>query len=147
MRVQPKGRQPLLEILERHEVLYVVIGGAAAEARGWKGRTIDIDIVPSADPANLDRLATALNELDAKIAIGPSSPAGLAVPGGFDRKLLSTNTIWNLLTLYGPLDVTFKPSGTYRGYSSCGGSRRGVPLSALSGSPAGAARIPSRWRK
>jgi hypothetical protein len=109
---QEPGRQSVLQTLDRHQVRYVVIGGVAAEARGWRGRTIDIDIVPAPEPENLDRLAAALNELDAKIAVGISEPDGLPVPGGFDRRLLATNTIWNLTTPHGPLDLTFKPSGT-----------------------------------
>jgi len=106
------GRQPLLQAFDRHQVRYIVIGGVAAEVRGWRGRTIDIDIVPAPEPENLDRLAAALNELDARIAVGPGEPDGLAVPGGFDRRLLATNSVWNLTTPHGPLDLTFKPSGT-----------------------------------
>jgi hypothetical protein len=54
-------------------VRYVVIGGAAAEARGWRGRSLDIDVVPAPDESNLDRLAVALNELDARLAVGRAS--------------------------------------------------------------------------
>jgi hypothetical protein len=105
-------RQGVLEIMERHGVRYVVIGGAAAEARGWRGRSLDIDVVPAPDESNLDRLAAALNELDARLAVGAGEPDGVTVPGGFDARLLITNTVWNLLTSYGPLDLTFKPAGT-----------------------------------
>ncbi len=105
-------RQGLLEILERHEVHYVVIGGAAAEARGWRGRSLDIDVVPAPDRGNLDRLGAALNELDARLAVGAAEPEGVAVPGGFDARLLVTNAVWNLLTSCGPLDLTFQPAGT-----------------------------------
>ncbi|HYB22739.1 MAG TPA: hypothetical protein VED41_03005 [Solirubrobacteraceae bacterium] len=106
------GREPLLAALERHRVGYIVIGGAAAEARGWRGRTVDIDIVPSPDVENLDRLAAALNELGARIAVGPDEPGGLPAPGGFDRDLLASSAIWNLTTPHGLLDIAFKPSGT-----------------------------------
>ena len=105
-------RQGVLKTLERHGVRYVVIGGAAAEARGWRGRSLDIDVVPATDESNLDRLAVALNELDARLAVGAGEPDGVTVPGGFDARLLATNTVWNLLTSHGPLDLTFKPSGT-----------------------------------
>jgi hypothetical protein len=106
------GRETLFATLERHGVRYIVIGGAAAEARGWRGRTVDVDIVPSPDAENLDRLAVALNELPARIVVGPGEPEGLAAPGGFDRRLLATSTVWNLSTPHGPLDLAFKPSGT-----------------------------------
>lgn len=106
------GRETLFATLGRHGVRYVVIGGAAAEARGWRGRTVDVDIVPSPDVENLDRLAATLNELQARIVVGPGEPDGLAAPGGFDRRLLATSTVWNLTTPHGPLDLAFKPSGT-----------------------------------
>ena len=71
---------------------------------------------PAQHPANLDRLAAALNELQARIAVGPWEPEGLAAPGGFDGELLAASTVWNLTTPHGPLDLAFKPSGT-DGYS------------------------------
>lgn len=33
------GRQTIIETLERHDVRYVVIGGAAAQAHGWTEQT------------------------------------------------------------------------------------------------------------
>ncbi len=121
------ARTTLLGTLERHEVRYIVIGGAAAEARGWRGRTLDIDVVPASDPANLDRLADALNELGARIAGATDAPDGLEVPGGFDRRLLASNSIWNLTTTHGPLDITFKPSGT-NGYDDLVGQATLLPI-------------------
>jgi predicted nucleotidyltransferase len=59
------GRQAILETFERHDVRYVVIGGAAAQARGWSEPTDDIDVTPERSEANLARLADALHELDA----------------------------------------------------------------------------------
>ncbi|MGD0451980.1 MAG: hypothetical protein ABSB69_00140 [Solirubrobacteraceae bacterium] len=106
------ARTSLFGVLERLAVHYIVIGGAAAEARGWRGRTLDVDVVPASDPQNLDRLASALNELDARMAGVSDAPDGLRVPGGFDRRLLASSTVWNLTTAHGPLDITFKPSGT-----------------------------------
>jgi len=46
------GRQRIIEILGRHRVDFIVIGGAASQSRGWKGRTQDIDVTPARDPAN-----------------------------------------------------------------------------------------------
>ncbi len=105
-------RQGILEALERCGVRYVVIGGAAAEARGWRGRSLDIDVVPAPDESNLARLAAAPDELGARIAAGAGEPEGVEVPGGFDARLLMTNAVWNLLTSSGPLDLTFRPDGT-----------------------------------
>jgi hypothetical protein len=57
------GREAILETLERHGVEYVVIGGAAAQARGWPRLTNDIDVTPERSKENLSRLAGALEEL------------------------------------------------------------------------------------
>lgn len=105
-------RQAIIEALERNEVNYLVIGAAAAEALGWSGRSEDIDIVPEVSEANLSRLAKALNELDAKLIGDPAFPDGVDVPSGFDRRLLATKQVWNLITSHGQLDITTHPSGT-----------------------------------
>lgn len=111
-RRQRTGRDELLAALQRNQVRFILIGGAAAEARGWRGRTVDVDIVPQPDRENLDRLAVALNELEARLAVGPVEPEGLPVPHGFDARLLASNLVWNLITPHGPLDLAFRPSGT-----------------------------------
>jgi hypothetical protein len=56
----------IVTVLARHDVRFVVIGGLAATIHGAGWPTEDIDIV--ADPAeeNLERLALALAELDAR---------------------------------------------------------------------------------
>jgi hypothetical protein len=59
------GREAILQALERHEVQYVVIGGAAAQARGWTEETDDLDVTPERSEGNLSRLAAAVEELDA----------------------------------------------------------------------------------
>jgi hypothetical protein len=50
----PEGTdKAILVALERHQVLYVVIGGAAAQARGWPEPTDDIDVTPERFEGNL----------------------------------------------------------------------------------------------
>lgn len=44
------GRQRILESLDRHDVSYVVIGGVAAQSRGWPDVTQDIYVTPARDP-------------------------------------------------------------------------------------------------
>ncbi len=56
------GREAILRALESHDVLYVVIGGAAAQSRGWPERTDDLDVTPEPSPGNLSRLAAAVEE-------------------------------------------------------------------------------------
>jgi hypothetical protein len=55
------GRGELLKALVRHEVKFVVIGGAAIQSHGRRYVTEDIDVTPDTDASNLQRLADALN--------------------------------------------------------------------------------------
>ena len=54
----------LLELLREEGVDFVVIGGVAVAAHGFVRGTEDLDLVPDPDPANLQRLASALDRLD-----------------------------------------------------------------------------------
>lgn len=66
-----RKRQPpfdplgLLATLERHRVVFVVIGGLARVIQGTDELTRGVDIVPSTKPDNLRRLASALDEIGA----------------------------------------------------------------------------------
>lgn len=104
----------IFRILAAHDVAYVVIGGIAATLHGSNLRTGDLDICPSRDAANLDRLAQALVELAARIR-APGAPDGL--PFHADGASLARVEILNLVTRHGDFDLTFVPSGT-EGYSS-----------------------------
>ena len=66
----------LLEVLDRHKVAYVLIGGLAAVYHGSPFPTEDADITPKTDRVNLARLAAALADLDARIRT-ESRPDGL----------------------------------------------------------------------
>ena len=52
-------------ILNEEGVDYVVIGGFAAVVHGSSLPTRDIDLLPSRNPSNLDRLARALKRMNA----------------------------------------------------------------------------------
>ncbi len=96
--------------LERHGVRYIVIGGLAATLHGSPLATTDADICPARDHDNLDRLATALRELRARIRTS-GVPEGLAF--ACDATFLSRiETALNLTTRYGDLDLSIVPSGT-----------------------------------
>jgi len=49
------GRGELLKVLLRHEVKFVVIGGAAIQSHGRRYVTEDIDLTPDTDETNLQR--------------------------------------------------------------------------------------------
>jgi len=97
-----------LEALSRHRVKFVLIGALAARLHGFPRLTADADITPAGDKPNLERLAAALNELDAKVYT-ESVPEGLA----FDCSsiTLARARMWNLVTQAGRLDIAFEPAG------------------------------------
>lgn len=59
----------IFDVLARHAVHYVVIGGFAAVLHGLARATEDVDITPATEPDNLERLAAALIELDARLLV------------------------------------------------------------------------------
>jgi len=69
----------LLRSLEAHHVRYVVIGAIAAIAAGAPILTTDLDVTPERSDENLERLALALRDLDARLRT-PTAPAGVAFP-------------------------------------------------------------------
>jgi hypothetical protein len=99
----------MLRTLARHKVAYVLIGGLAASLHGSPHVTTDVDITPDRARENLERLAAALVELDARIRT-EGEPGGLP----FDRsaQMLARSSILNLTTRHGDLDLTFEPAGT-----------------------------------
>jgi len=99
----------ILRALVAHEVEFVVIGGLAAVLRGTPLVTRDVDITPSTLGGNMDRLAKALEHLDAKLRT-EKEPAGVSIP--FDPGLLRSARIWTLTTKHGNLDLVMDPAGT-----------------------------------
>lgn len=116
--VAPFDSERIIGALARHRVDYVLIGALAARLYGFPRVTADIDITPSREGDNLERLAAALRELKARV-FTESVPEGLA----FDcsRKTLAGAAMWNLVTSAGRLDVAFVPAGT-KGYADLAGS-------------------------
>ena len=100
------------ECLNRHGVEYVLVGGGAAQLHGAPIlRTRDADVVPSRAAANLDRLGGSLREMNARLWVGPDEPAGVEM--AFDRGTLGQiEGFLNLVTRFGPLDITYRPDGT-----------------------------------
>lgn len=115
----------LLEVLARYRVRLVLIGGFAAVIHGSPYLTIDVDVVPDPSPENLRRLSDALGELHTRVWTA-SEPEG--VPFDHDASSLAAVRIWNLVTDFGRLDITFEPSGT-AGYADL--SRDAVHLQIL----------------
>jgi hypothetical protein len=95
----------ILEVLNRHDVPYLVIGGVAAGVQGAMWATFDLDITYSRTRAGLKRLARALAELEAM-------PIGLEddVQVHLDESSLNHGDIWTLTTRHGRLDLLAEPA-------------------------------------
>jgi hypothetical protein len=103
----------ILAALESYGVEYVVIGGFAIELHDVAvPPTRDVDISPERSTANLERLARALNDLDARFRIHAGPPEGVVVPGGISAQWLGDMVSVALTTAAGPIDVSLVPDGT-----------------------------------
>jgi predicted nucleotidyltransferase len=89
----------LLDVLVRHEVEFIIIGGVAAFLEGAPILTLDLDILHRPTDDNTERLLRALEEVHARYR----DPANrLILP---DATRLRTNRFNLLLTDLGLLDV------------------------------------------
>jgi len=105
----PLDPELLFTTLARHQVQFVLIGALAAKLQGFPRFTRDADITPARDRENLQHLAAALRELEARIYTD-TIPEGL--PFDCSPQMLARGDVWNLVTAAGRLDLAFKPSGT-----------------------------------
>ena len=97
-----------LRVLTDHEVRFVVVGGVAARLRGTPLLTQDVDITPSMEFNNLERLVDALQELDARLRTA-TEPNGVRFP--LDAALIASATVWTMVTKHGDLDLVVTPAG------------------------------------
>ena len=104
--------QGILDALAAERARFVLIGGMGAVLHGDVGVTLDVDIAPAFDEDNLDRLAKALRQLDARIRV-EGTPEGL--PFDCSKEFLQNlgpEAVLNLTTSAGDVDLTFLPAGT-----------------------------------
>jgi hypothetical protein len=99
----------ILEALVAYGVDFVLIGGLAGIARGSSYPSYDVDIAHARDSENLERLAAALQELEAELR---GAPAGL--PFAPDAETLRAGSHFTFSTPYGPLDLLSDPDGAPR---------------------------------
>jgi len=102
----PLDLNRLLEVLTRNEVDFVVVGGSAAGFLGASRLTEDADCVVRRERANLERLASALRELHARLRVTRMSDEEAKALGvKIDAMMLETtgNSTWT--TDAGPFDV------------------------------------------
>jgi len=101
----PLDAERILEVLAEHAVDYVIVGGLAVQTHGHVRTTVDIDVYPRPERANLTRLAAALNALEAR-TLNPGSEE-LAI----DAAMLPRATMWQFSTPHGAIDVLHDAPG------------------------------------
>lgn len=106
----PKETPPFDAVAFEH----VIVGGYAARMHGATRPTRDVDVAPATSRENLDRLALALRELDARIRTD-ADPEGL--PFSCSGESLAGQRMLNLQTRHGELDLTIRPAAFEGGYA------------------------------
>ncbi|MHB1446374.1 MAG: hypothetical protein ACYCTI_01805 [Acidimicrobiales bacterium] len=119
----------LCDALNDHGVQYVLFGSFAGLLQGVPLRTVDIDIVPEASQANLQRLCDALNSLEPRWRVDDLS-AGLKIDGGKlePRHILGSSIALGLVTKAGMVDIVLEPKGFEGGFRDLTGSAIGVEV-------------------
>jgi hypothetical protein len=90
----------IFEVLVRHDVDFVVIGGVAVIGHGSTRTTRDVDFVAATDADNLARLEFALRELDAEVWGVDAHLLGIDL----DARTLGEGGNFTLVTRAGGLD-------------------------------------------
>jgi len=95
----------LLLALTNAQVEFVVIGGVAVGVHHYARATKDLDIVPDPSPANMQRLARLLVEIDAQqVGVGDFSPDEFPFDPT-DPVQLAEGANFRFETSHGPLDI------------------------------------------
>ncbi len=85
--------EKIIQILNKHQIEYIVIGGVAASLHGCPEQTYDIDILYNNTEENKNRLLKALNEIEAKWDVPMTSD------------VLNRQFVFAFYTKYGDLDI------------------------------------------
>ena len=96
----------ILEVLIRHDVRFILVGGIAAQAHGSPSLTGDLDICYALDLENLDSLAAALADMS---AVRRGLPADAPRMPPLDARTLRAGGLVTLATRYGDFDLLATP--------------------------------------
>ena len=97
---------PIFQVLERHKVDFVVVGGLAGMAHGSRYPTDDTDVAYERSRDNLERLAEALRELGATLRGAPPD-----APFILDAVSLANGANFTFDTTFGSFDILGDPAG------------------------------------
>lgn len=117
---------PIIEVLSRRGVRYIVIGGIAGQLHGSATLTWDLDVCYARDEANLGALSAALVELRASLR---GAPAGL--PFRPDPPTLKAGLNFTFATKFGAFDCLGEAAGRPRALSA---AERGPTIASAFGS-------------
>jgi len=98
----------VLDVLTKHHVRFIVIGGVAARTLGSPSITRDLDICYERRPENYEALVSALRELGAQLR---GAPAG--IPFQLDARSIKQGDSFTFTTIAGDLDCLGTPAGTH----------------------------------
>ena len=99
----------ILKVLMDHGVDFVVIGASAGILQGAPlAATEDLDVTAARAERNLERLAQALKELDARLRL-PDPEEEVELP--LDAAMLRSMSVLTLSTRFGAFDILFAPDG------------------------------------
>lgn len=102
----PLDVEQILSTLTRRGVEFLLVGGVAAIAHGARRLTVDLDCVALRTYENLDRLAGALRDLNARLRVGGLDDAEAALlPVRIDRETLGRMEISTWRTDAGDFDI------------------------------------------
>ena len=114
----------MVRVLAAHDVRYVLIGGIAGVTYG-PSVTMDLDICYDRRPANLDRLASALRAVEARLR-----GADDEVPFVLDARTLAAGDHFTFSTRHGDFDCRPGAAATT---TSCGRPARSTSMACRSG--------------
>jgi hypothetical protein len=123
--------RPLLELLNRHHVDFLVIGGIAGIVHGSAHPTFDFDVVYARDEQNLERMAAALVELRVTLRGAPAD-----LPFQIDARTLAAGCNFTFVSEYGSFDILGDAAGMRRYEAMLADSKKetvwGVPVRVVS---------------
>jgi hypothetical protein len=90
----------LIRLLSKHNVEFIIVGGAAATAHGSARLTQDLDIVYRRTPSNMSRLVECLAPYSPYLR---GAPPGL--PFRFDVETMRGGLNFTLTTILGAIDL------------------------------------------
>lgn len=102
---EPPDFERIFSVFAEHEVDYVLVGGLAVQTYGHMRATVDVDVIPRPDPANLGRLAQALRALDARVLNRGAAEIEISAA------MLPRATLWQFSTKHGAIDVLHDAPG------------------------------------